>query len=212
MNNDSRKQTSRYVQTLCRPKVEEIPPVHQISPTASQIIATRAQEPVFSALCHLVSKLPHLQLFTQPAFLQNPDARGEPVNYAVLIQPGLRERGLYRCRPSRRVPGFWPRFERCSSRSLLFAPRFILWWKICVNRGFRLHFLLWAPQWKQKHESTRVCAHTHTYTHTRARTQRGGSQASLSVYRFIKLSHEATSRTWEYRGEKKKGKRKAHIT
>lgn len=71
INNDSRKQTSRYVQTLCRPKVEEIPPVHQISPTASQIITTGAQEPVFSALCHLVSKLPHLQLFTQPAFLQN---------------------------------------------------------------------------------------------------------------------------------------------
>lgn len=48
-------------------------------------------------------------------------------------------------------------------------PRFILWWKIRVNRGLRLHFLLWAPRWKQKHESTRVCAHTHTCTHTKRR-------------------------------------------
>lgn len=169
INNDSRKQTSRYVQTLCRPKVEEIPPVHQISPTASQIIATRAQEPVFSALCHLVSKLPHLQLFTQPAFLQNAPGVGGTCKLCCLDSAGAawaRTLSMSALETSAWVlASVWALFI-----TLPFVrPRFILWWKIRVNRGLRLHFLLWAPQWKQKHQSTRVCAHTHTCTHTKRR-------------------------------------------
>lgn len=59
---------------------------------------------------------------------------------------------------------------------------------------------------KVKHESMYVHigtdvsarAQRHTHTHTDS-----GSQASPSIYCFIKLSHEPTSRTWEYRKKEK---------